>query len=296
MQGIGRRNPEHNLSAVVIDLHAPHDGPDDVPLAKPIKMVEPFLDFGREVLQATDQKGQVVLGLGGLKHDLALLLEASRTGFETTDPRFEFAAADHAIGIAVNQAADAALQAGNLMLKPSHLVGRGAVMGLCQTPPILRRHTVRVAEHVADLLPYQRLEPISTHRMVLTDRRAAKAIAIRSHAAIIPQLPLRAITATAPQGLAVIGVPAAPADGQPLQQPALTTAALALVLSILGQLRLSGCEELVVHKSRHRHLDPVLTIHRFATTTKPLAASDRLTISRTTLPVRFAAAAVAVPL
>jgi hypothetical protein len=59
----------------VTDLHAPHDCPDNVPLAKPIKMVEPLLGFSREVLQVTDQKGQVVLGLGSFKHGLALLLE-----------------------------------------------------------------------------------------------------------------------------------------------------------------------------------------------------------------------------
>ena len=58
-------------------------------------------------------------------------------------------------------------------------------------------------------------------------------------------------------------------------------------------VRVRFSKSLTSRRQRPSHPKVLSTIHRFATTTKPLAASERLTISRTTLPVRFAAAAVA---
>ena len=183
-----------------------------------------------------------MLGLGGLKHDLALLLEASPHGLRrTTSLRFEFAAADHPLGIAVDQPADATLQAAircppatsSGVVRSSRVFRRrryssATQCGCLSTGEPGPRPAPRAAQHGMDGSHRSPRRQSDSHQLPCSDNTAVAPSSDHG---------------TAPQGLAIIGVPAAPADGQPLQQPARTTASVPLAPSILGQLGLSGLEE-----------------------------------------------------
>src|SRR4029450_9750010 len=73
--------------------------------------------------------------------------------------------------------------------------------------------------------PDSLLEMVAANGAVVADRGAAKAVSVRPGAAIMAILALAAVTTLYRRRLAVVGVPAAMADRQPLQKPARATQA-----------------------------------------------------------------------
>jgi hypothetical protein len=135
------------------------------------------------------------------------------------------------------------------------------IVRLLQSPLVLVGQPVGSLQQRAHVTPDSLLEMVAANGVVVADRGAAKAVSVRPGAAIMAILALAAVTARYGRRLAVVGIPAAMADRQPLQQPARSTQAVALALAVFRQLDLGSLEYRRVDQGRHRHLDPLLAGH-----------------------------------
>jgi hypothetical protein len=103
-----RGDAEDDLDPAAVDLDPPDQRPDDVPPAVPVEFIEPVADCCREVLEPADDQGQLPFGVGGLGCRPPSPLEAGDADLEACDTGLELRRVEHALGVAVDQPADAA--------------------------------------------------------------------------------------------------------------------------------------------------------------------------------------------
>src|SRR3954454_20899872 len=240
----GRRGgAEDDLDPAAVDLDPPDRRPDDVPVALPVEIIEAAADLGREVLELADDQGQLPFGLGSLGRRPPSLLEAGGAGLEARDTGLELGTVEHALGVGVDQPADAAAQGGDLAVELLDLARLGGrVTGRVQAPAGLPGPAPGLLQEGAGPVPDRRLEAIAPDGRVVANGRAAEAAAVGTDAAVVAVLAPRGVPLRPRGGLAVVGVAAAPADRQALQQPTGAAPPVPLAPAVLAELRLDGLE------------------------------------------------------
>jgi hypothetical protein len=217
---------------------------------------------GREILNARKHQDQFSFNLGGLLRGLPLRPELRQARLEAGNARLEFGAVDDAGRERVDQPIDAALERRDLAPEPKHLFRRGGrILGCVQPAAVFRCHPIRSLQNGTNPLPHGLFEAVGADRPVVADGSAAEAVAVSADAAVVAVLAPRPIHLRPGRRLAVVGVPAAAAHGQALQQPARSPQPVPLASAVLRELRLRGLEHGLVDECGHGHLDPLLTRH-----------------------------------
>lgn len=101
----------------VVDFDPANHGADDLLHAGPIKVGKPRCHLGGEIFQTTDEEREFAFVLSHFDRRLVSLLKLGKALFQASDTRFEFRLVDDAFGVAIDQPADAATQAGYLSLQ-----------------------------------------------------------------------------------------------------------------------------------------------------------------------------------
>jgi len=218
------RDAEDDLHALVIDLDPTNHGVDDLAHAVPVEAVETLTDLGGELFQSADYERQLPFGGGGFDHDLLLLLQLRQAQLQACNAGLELGLVDEAAGVAVDEAIDAAPKRDDLPINPRHLLRRARSFGrLTDTSAVLVRDAARILQQLSHLIPYHLLESIAPHGWIAAFGRAVEPVRVRADAAVVVARAFRAISGRERRCLDVIGIAAAAADRQPLQQPARTS-------------------------------------------------------------------------
>ncbi len=247
---------EHDPDVLVVDLDPPHQGEDEVTLGRPICLVQPVADQGRECFQLADDELQRMRLLGGVLKRCGIGFELGDAPAQARQPRLEFGLADHALGVAVDQPADAAAQLRELALECLQLGPvRPGAHGL-QAAPAFLGDAGRFIEQSAHLGPDRRVQRLDRQRPSLAAALAIEAGAVRPGAAIV---------AVAGSGRTHGRLPAAAqrvaaglADQQALEQEAHAAETLAPPPPVLVRLRPHLREQRGVDQRRDRDVDPLL--------------------------------------
>ena len=93
---------------VVVDLDPPHEGADDVALGVPVRRLQPVPDHPGESLELADDEPEGPGLVGGLAQGRGLALELGDPPPQRREPRLELRLVDEPLGVAVDEAADAA--------------------------------------------------------------------------------------------------------------------------------------------------------------------------------------------
>ncbi|HEX2194938.1 MAG TPA: hypothetical protein VHK63_08310, partial [Candidatus Limnocylindria bacterium] len=101
---------------VIVDLDPPHEGADDVALAGPVRRFQPALDQLGEGFELADDEPEGPGLFGGILARSGFGLELAHPPSQLGEPRLELVALDQPLGIAVDEATDAAPELGELAL------------------------------------------------------------------------------------------------------------------------------------------------------------------------------------
>ena len=252
-----RVDAEHDVDLLTVDGYPLDQGADQGPLRLPLHLVEALVDRRSEGLQLADQQGQLPL-LRGMIHQLAELpFQRGEALVEPADARLEVRLLDQPLRVGVDQAADARAQRAGLR-RQRRLVGRGGVAaGLGQAALVLRRQPLGVRQEPPYLLPHRGVQPVGAHLRIVADPVAAEAVGVGAGAAIVGVGTRVPLAGAAADGLAVVGVLAAGAADQALEQVARPALALPRPLPVLRQLLLDRGEQLGGDQGRDGDADPL---------------------------------------
>ncbi|HUQ11044.1 MAG TPA: hypothetical protein VM146_12075 [Steroidobacteraceae bacterium] len=243
----------------MVNLDPANDGVDDLAHAIPVESFEALTDLGGKRFQSADDERQLSFGVGGLSRCPLLFLELRYAQPQPGNARFELGLVDEAASIAVDEAIDPAPKRRHLAIEPHDLLWRASsVGGLTDASAVLVRHAARIFQQCSNLIPHHLLEPIAAHGWIAAFGRAVEPVRVRADAAVIVAHALRAIGWRERRRLGVIGIAAAAANRQALQQPTRAPSALALAVAVLVELRSRRPERGGVNQGQHRNLDPLL--------------------------------------
>jgi hypothetical protein len=170
---------------LVINLDPPHQGNDEVAPCVPVRVLQPVADQGGEPLQLADDEPQRARLFGSAAQRRGLGLELGEALAHARQPRLELGPADHALGVAVDQPADAGAQLGQLALDRLDLrPARPGAHGL-QAALVFVGNTRRVVEQPAHLGPDRRVQQLDRQGPSVTAALAIEAGAVRPGAAIV---------------------------------------------------------------------------------------------------------------
>ena len=190
------------------------------------------------------------------------LLQLGHALFQPGNARLEFRFVDDAFGIAVDEPADPAPQAGYLTIEVKYLVWRsGAIARLSDAPTVFMGYAIRLLQESFHLVPNDLLQLVAAHGSVVAHRRAAEPVAVGASAAIIAQNVRRIVFARARSGLAIICVAAAAANRQALQKPGCARFLTTFTPAILLELRASKLEHSWINKGGNGYLNPLFRGH-----------------------------------
>src|SRR4051795_13049326 len=164
----GRSDAEHDVDVPVINLNAPDQKADQIPLQRPIDSRNPVANLPGEIMKpAHDQReGRTLRRL--VLQGRGLLFPALDPLTEPGDARLEVGLVDQTLGITVDQPAHSAAQLGNLGLDAGQITCCG-VASLNQTSLVFRRDPARILQHTLDLAPDRLVQPIRAHLRVNLD-------------------------------------------------------------------------------------------------------------------------------
>src|SRR6185369_6666276 len=89
----------------------PHEGADDVALGVPVRRLQPVPDHPGESLELADDEPEGPGLVGGIAQGRGLALELGGPPPQRREPRLELRLVDEPLGVAVDEAADAAPEA-----------------------------------------------------------------------------------------------------------------------------------------------------------------------------------------
>src|SRR4051794_28718812 len=255
--GGGRSDPEDDVDAVAVDLDALDQGPDQVTLERPVDLGHPSPNPLREVLEPADDQRQGRPQDGLVPQGRGPLLPARDPLPQAGDARLELGLVDQAVGVAVDEPPRGAAQLRALGLDIAELrTAAPAPPCLVEAPLVLGRDPGRVPQQPLDLAPDRPVEPVGAHLRVRAHPLAAEAVGVAAAAAVVGVGAPLALRRRRADRLAVVGVPALPADEQPLQQVALATGAPPVAPPVLLELLPGGLEQPAVDQRRDRHAEP----------------------------------------
>src|SRR4051794_29729002 len=228
----GRSDAEHDIDVPAVNLNAPDQKADQIPLQRPVDGCHPVTNLPGEILKPTHDQRQCRALRRLVPQGRSLLLPGLDPLTQPGDAWLEVGLVDQTLGIAVDQPAHPAAQLGDLGLDAGQITGCG-VASLIQTSLILRRDPTRILQHTLNLPPPRLVQPIRAHLRVRAQAGAAEAVGIPAAAAIIGVGPPLALSRTQADGLAVIGVAALLAHDEPLQEVALAMGVLPIAAPVL---------------------------------------------------------------
>src|SRR3954449_11489930 len=255
--GGGRSDPEDDIDAVVVDLDALDQGPDQIALERPVDLGHPSPHALREVLKPADDQRQCPPQGGLIPQGRGPLLPAFDPLPEAGDARLELGLVDQAVGVAVDEPRHGAAQLRDLGFDHVELrTVAAAPPRLVEASFVLGRDPGRVPQQPLDLVPDRRVEPVRAHLRVRAHALAAEAVGVAAAAAVVGVGARLALRGRRADRLAVIGVAAPPADEQALQKVALATRALPAAAPVLLELLPDGLEQPAIDQRRTRHAEP----------------------------------------
>src|SRR5690349_1115012 len=254
--GGGRSDPEDDIDAVVVDLDALDQGPDQIALERPVDLGHPSPHALREVLEPADDQRQCPPQGSVIPQGRGLLLPAFDPLPEAGDARLELGLVDQAVGVAVDEPRHGAAQLRDLSFDHADLRTVAALPRLIKASFVLGRDPGRVPQQPLDLVPDRRVEPVRAHLRVRAHALAAEAVGVAAAAAVVGIGARLALRGPQADRLAVIGVAAPPADEEALQEVALATRALPVAAPVLLELLPGGLEQPAVDQRRNRHAEP----------------------------------------
>src|SRR5215212_9263193 len=243
-----------------MDLDAPDQKADQIPLQRPIDSRNPIANLPGKVLKPAHDQRQCRALRDLVPQGRGLLLPGLDPLTQPNDARREVGLVNQTLGIAVDQPAHPAAQLGDLGLDAGQITG-GGVARLIQTSLVFRRDPARILQHTLDLAPDRLVQPIRAHLRVCAQALAAEAVSITAAAAIIGVGPPLALGRTQADSFAVIGVAALPAHDEPLQEVTLATGVLPVAAPVLRQLLAGRLEQLRIDQRRDRDADPLARLH-----------------------------------
>src|SRR5216683_6564692 len=102
-----RIDPKHDIDLIPGYFHPLHQGPDEIPLARPVGCLQSAVDFGRKIFESANNQLEFRLQGRLIRPRLTLLFQASEALTEAGNPGLELVLVDEALRIAVNQPGDA---------------------------------------------------------------------------------------------------------------------------------------------------------------------------------------------
>src|SRR5216683_7134267 len=102
-----RIDPKHDIDLIPGDFHPLHQGPDEIPLARPVGCLQSAVDFGRKIFESANNQLEFRLQGRLIRPRLTLLFQASEALTEAGNPGLELVLVDEALCIAVKQPGDA---------------------------------------------------------------------------------------------------------------------------------------------------------------------------------------------
>src|SRR4029077_10651861 len=96
-------DPKHDIDLVRRDFHSLDQRPDEVALARPVRRLQPVVEFGSKVLQAANNQLQLPVQGGFLRQRLALLLQPGQALAQAGNPRLKLGLVNEALRITVDQ-------------------------------------------------------------------------------------------------------------------------------------------------------------------------------------------------
>ena len=164
---------------------------DHLPPPKPVKAVQPLADPLRKVLQTDDDPRQLAFRFGLRGSGLKTRLQARHPRFQACHARLELALLDHALRIAVDEAANAPSQNPDLLVQlADRLRSAGSLTHLAKAPTELVGDALRCLKNSPDLLPHPLLKAVATHGRAVAHRRPAEPVGVIPDAPIIAQFTL----------------------------------------------------------------------------------------------------------
>jgi len=243
----------------VVNFDPANDGVDDLAHALPVESFEALTDLGGERFQPADDERQLAFGVSNFSGCPLLFLELRHAQPQPSNARFELSLVDEAASIAVDEAIDPAPKRRHLAIEPHDLLWRASSVGrLSDASAVLVRHAARIFQQCPHLIPHHLLESIAAHGWIAAFGRAGEPVHVRADAAVVMARALRAIGWRERRRLGVVGIAAAAANRQALQQPTRALSALALALAVLVELRSRRLECGRINQGQHRNLDPFL--------------------------------------
>src|SRR5216684_2576512 len=102
-----RIDPKHDIDLIPGYFHPLHQGPDEIPLARPVGCLQSAVDFGRKIFESANNQLEFRLQGRLIRPRLTLLFQASEALTEAGNPGLELVLVDEALRIAVKQPGDA---------------------------------------------------------------------------------------------------------------------------------------------------------------------------------------------
>src|SRR5215467_8776487 len=252
-----RVDPKHDVDLVVRYFHPLDQRPDEVALARPVRGLQPVVEFGSKILQAANNQLQLPVQSGFLRQRLALRLQPGQALAQAGNPRLKLGLVNEALRITVDQPGHALASRADLVFDGGQRRAVGARRGL-QATPVFFREPLRVGQQGTDFLPHRQVQQVRPHLGILTEPLTAKAVRIRAQTAVIGVRTRLAFAGTGAQAFAIEGIATVLALEQALQQIQGAPARLAGMALVLSQLVLDGRAYFGLHQRWDRDRDPVL--------------------------------------
>jgi hypothetical protein len=252
-----RVDPKDNIDLISTHFHSPHQGPDEVALARPVCLSSSVMNLGGKIFETSDNALQFRVE-GGFIHQLLPLRVQVRYALpEADDARLKCVLVQEAIRITVNAPGYPLTQLPQLLLD----AGQGRVLRVSvwlEPTPVFRGQPFGMGQEGADFLPDRQVEQIRAYLGILTEALATKAIRSGAQAPIRGVRPGVAFAGAGTEPFAIVRLAALLALHQALEERERTPLGLPGMALMLPQLFLDRRKHLGLHQRGDRDGHPCL--------------------------------------
>ncbi len=252
-----RVDPKDNMDLISTHFHSPHQGPDEVALARPVCLSSSVMNLGGKIFETSDNELQFRVEGGFIHQWLPLRVQVRYALPEADDARLTFVLVQEAIRITVNEPGYPLTQLPQLLLDE----GQGRVLRVSvwlEPTPVFLGQPFGMGQEGADFLPDRQVEQIRAYLGILTEALATKAIRIGAQAPIRGVRPGVAFAGAGTEPFARVRLAALLALHQALEERERTPLGLPGMALILPPLFLDRRTHLGLHQRGDRDGHPVL--------------------------------------
>src|SRR5215475_4087584 len=123
-------DPKYDIDLVTRDFHSLDERPDKVAFARPVRRLQPVVEFGGQVLQAANNQLQLPAHGGRLRQRLALFLQPGQALAQAGNPGLKLGLVNEALRITVDQPGHALASLADLVLDGGPRRAFGVRLGL----------------------------------------------------------------------------------------------------------------------------------------------------------------------